>query len=838
MRQFLYHSFQVVLTLFWVVCIFVSIAIFAGIGFLGGMLIGCWEDVHAIRFDDLEYDSVETWQQHLEVYSSVCEVQKEDKIAFLLDKLERLEYKKVAEIVPRLSGPGEYAVALDGKKKNGVKKDNGTVRIHLRDFEYPYLDVEPGHVHISVKDGEIVSIRGENSSVRRSFYLEPEKLADIADKEEGTTRQLIPLLQMSDKLTGAFIAIEDRRFYEHWGVDVLGLARAFKDTLLHGRRLAGTSTLTQQLARNIYLFHVRSDRSVVRKAREILLAVRIEKVFSKDEILERYLNHVDLGRSRLGGKTLRGVQQAAVGYFEKTVAELNYHECALLAALPKGPYAFSPFHNPQNAKNRRDIILDKMLEQDYIGNESEWLASVNAPLLPQNLHQSGVETEYQEAGHFIQYVHQELVLLLEHLERKDQLYSGGLKVYTTIDMSMQAVAEKAVADHLRYMDSEYGKHLPNYDENKRNPNSRIDNLINDYLQAALIAFEPKTGHIKAMVGGRDYYIGNGHFNFYNRAVGTARRQPGSAFKPIVFAALLEEPSIVTPATVIMDEEWGISPFPGQWWAPSNYTEGRFKGAVNVRDILTSSINVPTARAVWETPVGENGIREGINRTVDLTRRMGIKSPMDPKPALALGASGMTVLELTSAYGVFANGGIRTKPEHILYILDADDNLIYPLPDSPPIENTRVLDERVAYQITSCLENVIKQGTGRRAIRDGLTRPAAGKTGTTNESVDAWFVGYTADLIVGVWVGLDQNRSNRRNYNQQGAWAALPIWSEFMINAARGPKKEFPVPEGIVFREINKMSGRLKRAGKCPEEYISNEPFIEGQEPKELCNLHR
>ena len=785
---------------------------------------------NAIRFDDLEYDAVETWQQHLEVYSSVCEVQKADKIAFLLDKLKRLEYKQVAEIVPRLSGPGEYAKALDKSEKNG------TVRIHLRDFEYPYLDVEPGHVHISVKDGEIVSIRGENNSVRRSFYLEPEKLADIADKEEGTTRQLIPLLQMSDKLTGAFIAIEDRRFYEHWGVDVLGLARAFKDTLLHGRRLAGTSTLTQQLARNIYLFHVRSDRSVVRKAREILLAVRIEKVFSKDEILERYLNHVDLGRSRFGGKTLRGVQQAALGYFEKTVAELNYHECALLAALPKGPHAFSPFFNPENAKSRRDIILGKMLEQDYIGNESEWLASVNAPLPPQNLHQSGVKAKNREAGHFIQYVHQELVFLLEHLGRKDQLYSGGLKVYTTIDMSMQVVAEKAVADHLRYMDGKWSR-LPDYDTNKQNPSRRVE-PIEDYLQAALIAFEPRTGHIKAMVGGRDYYIGNGDFNFYNRAVGTARRQPGSAFKPIVFAALLEEPSIVTPATVIRDEEWGISPFPGQWWAPSNYTQGRFEGAVNVRDILTSSINVPTAKAVWETPLGENGIREGINRTVDLTRRMGIKSPMDPKPALALGASGMTVLELTSAYGVFASGGIRTKPEHILYILDADDNLIYPLPDSPPIENTRVLDEKVAYQITSCLENVIKHGTGRRAVNMGLTRPAAGKTGTTNEYVDAWFVGYTADLIVGVWVGFDQNRRNRRNYNQQGAWAALPIWAEFMIDAARGPERQFPVPEGIVFREIDKMSGRLKRAGRCPEENISNEPFIEGQEPKELCNLHR
>ena len=337
MRQFLYQSFQVAITLFWVVCILVSIVIFGGIGFAGGMLLGCWEDVSAVKFDDLEYDDIDTWQQHLEVYSSVCEVQKADKVAFLLDKLERLKYKKVSEIVPRLSQPGEYAEALDAGQKNG------TVHIHLRDFEYPRLDVKGGRLKISVSGGKIVSIRGEDNSVRQNFYLEPEKLDDFADKEEGTTRRLIPLLQMPERLTGAFISIEDHRFYKHWGVDVLGLARAFKDTLLHGRRLAGTSTLTQQLARNIYLFEVRSDRSIVRKAREILLSVRIEKAFSKDEILERYLNHVDLGRSRIGGKTLRGVQQAALGYFEKTVAELSNHECALLAALPKGPPRFFAF---------------------------------------------------------------------------------------------------------------------------------------------------------------------------------------------------------------------------------------------------------------------------------------------------------------------------------------------------------------------------------------------------------------------------------------------------------------------------------------------------------------
>ncbi len=825
MRQFLYHSSQAMLTLFWVVCILVSIAIFGGIGFACGMLVGCWEDVSTIKFDDLEYDAIDTWQQHLEVYSSVCEVQEADKVAFLLNKLERLKYKKVSEIVPRLSQPGEYAEALDSGKKNG------TVRIHLRDFKYPHLDVKAGHVKISVNDGEIIAIRGEDNSVRQNFYLEPEKLADIADQEEGTTRRLIPLLQMPRRLMGAFIAIEDRRFYSHWGVDIIRLTGAVKNRVLHGIRLAGTSTLTQQLARNIYMFEQRSKRDYVRKAREILLAVRIEKAFSKDEILERYLNHVNLGRSKFGGKSLYGVQQAALGYFGKEVSELSNHECALLAALPKGPSDYSPFSNPEAAKRRRDLVLTKMLEEFYISSESEWLDGVNAPLLPVNLPGTGMKTEQKAAGHFLQYVHEELARLPE---LKEKLYSGGLKVYTTIDMSMQTVAEKAVAEHLRYMDKTYGgSRLPNYDTVKQNPDSR-----SNYLQAALIAFEPKTGYIKAMVGGRDYYIGGGHFNFYNRAVGSAIRQPGSAFKPIVFAALLEEPSIITPATVIMDEAWGIVPGPGQWWAPSNYTKGRFYGHVNVRDVLTSSINVPTARAVWETPVAENGIREGINRTVDLAKRMGIESPLDPKPALALGASDMTVLELTSAYALFANGGVRTEPKHILYVLDADGEVVYPSPDDTSIAGTPVLDARVAYQITSCLENVILHGTGRRAVNMGLTRPAAGKTGTTNDYVDAWFVGYTADLIVGVWVGFDKRKPKYLNYNQQGAWAALPIWAEFMIDAGRGPEKEFAIPDGIVFREIDKKSGLLKRVGKCPEENISNEPFIEGQEPNQLCNIHR
>ena len=797
------------------------LAIFAAIGFAGGMLIACWEDVRDIDLYRLEYGAdIQTWRQHLEVYSAVCEVQETDKIAFLIDKLRRLEYKKVAELIPRLSAPGEYAVAKDG-----------TVRIHLRDFEYPNLDMKSGHVRISVKAGKIAAIRNADNSVRQNFYLEPEKIGEFAD-DEGSTRRLVPLLQMPDKLTGAFTAIEDRRFSEHWGIDLIRLAGAFKNNLLHGRRLAGTSTLTQQLARNIYLFDQRSDRSVIRKAREILLAVKIEKAFSKDEIFERYLNHVDLGRSRYGAKTYHGVQQAALGYFGKEVSELDYHECALLAALPKGPYAFSPFSNPENALNRRNIVLDQMFDQAYITSKSEWRTSRDAPLLPRNLPRKGTRTALKEAGHFLDYVHEALIRLPE---LKDNLYSGGLKVYTTIDMSMQTVAEREVAKHLRVMDKTYGgRRLPDYDTNKRSPHG-ID-PINDYLQAALIAYEPKTGHIKAMVGGRDYNITEDKINFYNRAIGTARRQPGSAFKPIVFAALLEDPAIVTPTTIIVDEEWGILPFPGQpMWYPRNYSKF-FKGKVTVRDVLMNSINVPTAKAMLETPIAENGKWEGLNRVVDLSRKMGIKSPLDPVPALSLGASGVTVLELSSVYGIFANGGVQTKPVHIQYVLDTAGKVIY-TSDNRQDDRTRVLDERIAYQITSFLESVIQNGTGRRAGRMGLTRPAAGKTGTTNDNVDAWFVGYTVDLVVGVWVGFDKNRSTRRNYNQEGAKAALPIWAQFMIDAARGPEKPFPVPRGIVFREVDKKSGLLKKIGKCPEDNISNEPFIEGQEPQKLCTLH-
>ncbi len=831
MRRFLSNSLQVILSTIFVSFMFVFFVICFGIGVASGFMLGCWEDVAALDLVNLNYkEDKQTWRQHLEVYSSICEVQLKDSAVFLTDKLQRLEYEEIKQGGTGINSPGQYLLQLSGEKE----KQNGTIQVFLREFEYPYMerDTEAKRTYLSVKKGKIESIQNDEGNSIRNFYLEPELIAEFSGDDEGTARKIIPLAEMPRKLVNAFIAIEDRRFYQHFGIDIIRLGGAIKDSLRGGERIGGTSTLTQQLTRNIYLESEKYERTLARKFREILLAFRIEKSLSKSQILEAYLNYIDLGR--FGGQQLFGVQKAAKEFFGKEVSELEFHECALLAGLPKAPSKLSPV-NPktrENAIKRRNVVLRAMYDQGLLTFE-EYNFSRNQPLQVQEPSNTSVKLKQETAGHFIDHIKLELDKIPELQSR---LYKDGLKVYTTIDMSMQSVAVDAVANHLRYLDGLYGRHLPNYDTNKENPHG-IDPIKN-YLQAAFIAFEPRTGHVKAMVGGREYHIAGKQINYLNRTIGKSKRQPGSAFKPIVFAALMEEPSIVTPATILIDERWGMVPAPGQpMWYPDNYSY-TFRGPLTVREILKRSINVPTVRAALETSVNESGLWDGIDRIVKMTKRMGIESPMKPTPALALGASGMTVLELTSAYGIFANRGIKVEPSYIEYITDQNGSPIYPPKDYQP-DRTRVLDEKIAYQITSFLQSVITQGTGRRALGKPyyLTRPIAGKTGTTNDYVDAWFVGYTADLIVGVWVGLDKQGRNLKNYNQQGAWAALPIWARFIRDAARGPEKNFPVPEGIDFWEIDKMTGLLKNKDKCPPENISNEPFIKGQEPTRICDQH-
>ncbi|RKU20083.1 hypothetical protein C6501_00395 [Candidatus Poribacteria bacterium] len=832
MRSFLSNCLQIILSVIFVSFILIFLVICFGIGVAGGFMFGCWQDVAALDLEKLEYKvDKQTWRQHLEVYSSVCEVQLKDTVVFFKDKLQRLEYEEIKQEGKGINSPGEYLLQLSGEKD----KQRGTIQIYLRQFEYPYMegDTEAKRLNLSVKNGKIESIHNAEGNLIRNFYLEPELIDEVSGDDTGTTRKIIPLDDMPRKLVDAFIAIEDRRFYQHSGVDIIRLIGAIEDSLRGSDRIGATSTLTQQLTRNIYLG---KERTPARKTREILLAFRIEKQLSKDQILEGYLNYIDFGR--FGAQQLFGVQKAAMAFFGKEVSQLEFHECALLAGIPKGTTFYSPVKNPENSKHRRNVVLRAMYNQGFITTK-EYEESRNKPIQIQKSSSSATKENRITAGHFIEHIRSELNKIPE---LQNNLYNDGLKVYTTIDMSMQSVAVDTVADHLRYLDR--GSHLPAYDANKYNPQG-IDPK-NNYLQAALIAFEPRTGHVKAMVGGRDYHIDGinpyvakmNNRNSFNRAIGNSKRQPGSAFKPIVFAALMETPALITPTSIIVDEPWTIQHVPGQWWTVDNYIEGRHYGPVTVRKTLTKSINVPTAKAAWETPVNEDGYREGIVRIVNFAEEIGFSTPLHPKkPAFVLGASGVTVLELTSAYGIFANRGIKVEPSYIHYIIDQDGSPIYP-PKGYQQDRTRVLDEKVAYQITSFLESVIKRGTGRSAIsKYHITRPIAGKTGTTNDYVDAWFVGYTEDLIVGVWVGLDRQGRNLKNYNKEGAKAALPIWARFIKEAARGPEKEFPVPEGIEFWEIDNVTGLLRNKDKCPPENIRNEPFIRGQEPTKICDRH-
>ncbi len=787
-----------------------------GIGFVGGVVLASWELIKDIDLGQLEYRQSDTWKQHLEVYSSVCMVQQEDLIAFLLDKLKRLEYEESQQKFIKPSTVGQYSTVLD---EGG---QNGRMWIYLQGFHFPRADRQPYRVELSVSNGKIAAIQNDNGEEIDSFDLRPELINERYDKG-GEAREIVQLVQMPDNLLRAFLAVEDKRFYRHWGVDLRGVVRAaiYNIQLYLGKTQGtpqGASTITQQLTRNIYLS---LEQRILRKIKEVLLAIRIEHHFSKDEILERYLNLINLGR--YGSRDVLGVQEAAKSYFGKPVWELDIHECATLAGVPKSPTRYSPVRHPERSKERRNLVLGLMRRTGYI-DQAEYETNVKKPVVVE----VPESEQIREVSHFLEHVHEQLTQIPE---LEDRLYNQGLKVYTTIDMSMQKVAERAVANHLRELDRNLRRlrayrDLPDYDVNKNNPNG-IDPIAN-YLQAGLVAIEPQTGHIKAMVGGRDFYITRQKINFYNRAI-QAYRQPGSAFKPIVFAAMLNLPPLVTPATIIRDEAWFVKGEPGTRWEPHNY-KGRYYGDVTARTILEKSINVATAKMMWETPEDKNEKPSGLNRTLALAKRLGIQTYLPLYPSIALGSRGLPPLELTAAYAVFANRGLRTKPINIQYVEDRNGEILI----ESQVQRERVLDENVAYLVTHLLEGVIQNGTGRRVRLMGLTRPAAGKTGTTNDFTDAWFVGYLPNLAVGVWVGFDDPKKSTA---KTGAFVALPIWTRFMIEGARGPVEEFHIPSGIVFREIDKETGLLKYEGKCPEEHIIRESFLIGHEPKMLCNVH-
>jgi penicillin-binding protein 1A len=717
----------------------------------------------------------------------------------------------------------------------------------------------------------VTKIYGDDHQLIGQFYIE--------------RRVLVPLSQMPQDLLHAIIAVEDSRFYEHRGVDPLGILRALVTNIENFRLRQGASTITQQLARSLFLS---SEKSFRRKFREALLAWKMEKVLSKDEILELYLNQIYFGHGAYG------VQSAARTYFGKNVDQLGLAEVAYLAGVPRAPTDYSPYLNPERAKQRQGVVLRRMVEEGFI-TEDQF-----RKVYRQDLYFQKLEKEEEVAPYFLEYLRQ----YLSAAYGENMVYNGGFSVNTTLNLPMQKAATQALMEGLRDVDKRQGYRGPIAHKNpqellddqengvgivgmkvvkegdvidgvvkevdkkgatvmaagqsgrillegmawakkrlkgpdllrdiEQRPNATPPDILHvgdvvkvklrrldprtqtavfsldqePVVEGALIALDPRTGAIKSMVGGYDFKRSE-----FNRAL-SARRQPGSAFKPIIYGTAIERG--LTPATIVVDSPIVyVDEEQQKVWKPENY-ESKFYGPISLREALVHSRNLATVKLLE---------RVGIKNVVEFANRVGITSPLSPDLSMALGSSSMSLIDLTSAFGVFANEGVRVEPMAVLSVTDPAGQV---LEEHEPVAN-EVISKETAYVITNMMEDVIQRGTGWRA--KVLNRPLAGKTGTTNDFTDAWFVGFAPNLAAGVWVGFDDVRS--LGDREAGASAALPIWINFMRAAFEVvPESTFPIPENIVFAKIDPQTGLLAPEGA---ESAPIEIFVKGTEPTKVSH---
>ncbi len=636
-------------------------------------------------------------------------------------------------------------------------------------------------------------------------------------------REPVSLSEVPQYLIDAVIVTEDPRFFHHFGVDPLGIVRAMIKNLLAGRIVQGGSTLTQQLARNLFLTQ---KRTLVRKIKEAILAVKIEHAFSKEEILEMYLNQIYLGHG------CYGVEAASQYYFGKSVKDITLGEAAMLVALISSPEGYSPFRHPERARKKQWIVLKKLVKAGYITKdeakkafEEFWLEWTTKPKKKNPL-------RINEAPYFTEYVRRQI----SEKYGPEALYTEGLQIYTTLDLNLQKKAQEIVFEHLKELNSHvtshqkylrkifirtvgeaidligpiagYGSFRPFFalyqEKFKKIFNEEVlDTLLmvssthganslfitlSEYkeltpealgrfqIEGALLSMEPQTGYIKAMVGGSRF----SQFNQINRAVQT-KRQPGSAFKLFVYTAAIESRKYTTQS--ILNDSPVVFLMPdGSEWIPRNYHE-KYYGEVTLRKALALSLNVATVKLAMEL---------GINRVIEEARKLGIESDLMPAPSLALGTSEVSLIEMVRAYATIANQGKLAQPMAILRVEDRDGNI---LEDNSPQLEQRV-EPAVAYIMTTMLETVVRAGTAKRTVGEKFPYPAAGKTGTTDDWSDAWFIGYTPELATGVWVGYDRGRKSL-GQGMSGAVVAGPIWTEFMLEATKPPIEDFKMPPGVV-----------------------------------------
>jgi penicillin-binding protein 1A len=605
------------------------------------------------------------------------------------------------------------------------------------------------------------------SSVTKLYSVEGDLIGEFfVEKRVPVGLDKIPL-----HLRQAVVATEDRRFYEHAGLDWRGIARAVVKDIRAGSFKQGGSTITQQLAKVLFLT---PEKTIGRKLKEAILALQIERRYRKDEILTLYLNQIYLGSGAYG------VEAAANRYFDKHVWELDLAEGALIAGLPRGPSRYSPLVNPDSALSRRATVLKGLLDTGHIAEE-QYQHALQAPVRLSSSSRPGTRGSY-----FISFIRPRL----EEILGENLLYRGGLTIQTTLKQSWQRVCEKALQNGLDQLESR----------------QRGGGASREQPQGAVLILDARTGMIRAMVGGRDFESSQ-----FNRAT-QARRQPGSAFKPIIYAYALEKG--YTQADRIWDGPVSYTLAGGKVWEPQNYS-GAFEGEITLRKALEISQNVVTIKLLE---------RLGPSPVVDFARHLGVGSVLHSGLSLALGTSEMTLLDLASAYQVFANGGIWVEPSGIAEVLDHNGRSMWKTAPASRL----VLGQETAYILTNMLKGVIQRGTGMGA-RD-LPWPLAGKTGTTERNRDALFVGYSPELVTAVWVGQDGGGSLGRK--ETGARASLPIWREVMEKVLPETRAEdFEKPATVTLVRMDVRSGLLAN-GKCAD--VTEAAFIKGTEPAEHC----
>jgi penicillin-binding protein 1B len=629
-----------------------------------------------------------------------------------------------------------------------------------------------------------------NGSQRDWAEIEPELITNLFDSSREK-RRIVRFDDLPPVLVHAVLAAEDKRFFEHGPLDLVRVFGAAFYDVSRGEKAQGASTIDMQVARTFFFSTKREWR---RKLKEILMAAEIDERFSKQQIFELYANDIYLGNR--GSFAIRGFGEAAQAYFGKDVRELSLPESAFLAGIIRAPNRYSSAErHMERAQEARDRVLSQMVDNGYITAEQEAAARRSKLKFV-----SGGVT-HTSAPYFVDMVKDHL---LEKFSESD-LQTQSYRIYTTLDPDLEHAAGEAIQVGVQGLDQLLARRYAAW-KKKGEPVPRP--------QVALVALDPHTGEIRALVGGRDY--GESQLNH-----ALAHRQPGSVFKPFVYAAAFDntvegmEP-VVTPVTTVEDVPTTFE-FNGQEYTPNNYGE-EFYGTVTVRDALVHSLNVATVRVAEMI---------GYQRVVDLVRQMGLGSNIQATPAVALGAYEMTPIDVAAAYTAFAANGVRAEPLFIRSVVSADGSTVESLaPQTRP-----VLDPRVAYLVTSLMEDVINHGTGFPVRRLGFTAPAAGKTGTSR---DGWFAGYTSNLLCVIWVGFDDNR----DLGLSGSQSAAPIWTEFMKRAVALPMysntQDFAPPPGVLDEVIDPQTGQLATPS-CPQS--ANEYFISGSEPNQYCQLH-